>query len=189
MEEEKIEQTQIVNNASKVINYLNQLKDSLEAVPPPSFIKMAQIESHSIYQPINELMPIFAKYKDGQFDIHSSQEDLLKMSSISARLAQFAGFLKANTKHQNNVKKLENSKAQIAIKDLHAQNIANGLTSQKLTDNDVKNIAEVHLKELYEITYEYECFSEIFDNMLQLVIHFSTILNSITKRAADELRM
>mgnify|MGYP005613845843 FL=1 len=131
---------------------------------------------------------IFQKYKDGTFNIASAQEDLLRMNSIAARLAIFCGNLKANIKHQHNVKKLEYSKIQLAIKDQHQKNLDAGSTVVKLTDNDVKNLAESSLEELYSITHEYECFGDIFQNMFDLVIHFTTILNSITKRNADELR-
>lgn len=174
--------------ATKAAGYLEELQTSLNKPSSARFLKMADIENHDIYEPISELMPILDKYKDGKFDINSSQEDLLRIMSIAARLAKYTGYLKANSKHQSNTKKIENSKIQLSIKDLHQQNINSGKTTIKITDNDIKNLAEAQLEELSNISYEYDCFAEIFDNIFQMIMHFSTILNSITKRAAEEMK-
>ena len=174
--------------AAKVLTYLEQIKAALDKPAIPKFLTTSDIKNNEIYKPVEELMPIFLKYKDGRFDLNTAQEDILKILSISARLAEYSARLKANIRHQSNVRKIEYSKAQVTIKEFHQRNLDAGTCNVRLTDNDIKSLAESSLEELYQIYYEYDVFAELLSNMFDLSIHMTTILNSINKRVSDELK-
>ncbi len=97
-------------------------------------------------------------------------------------IAQYSGLLKAGAKNNIAVKKNEYNQNLISIKERNYSDRVVNASIPKLSIDELKSLAEMSTMELGKQMYEYDIYANIFEHVYNLIIHSTTIMNSILKR-------
>lgn len=178
----------VKNEAGKFESYYRKLIEfSKENVEGPKVIGLSLFKEQDIYTVITDAQEIFDKYKNGDIDYNLAHQDILKLCSLGFQIAQYAGMLKGGARHNSNIRKIQIAQHAVSIREKYAFDKSEGQAS-KLTDKAISELAEISCEQTTEDLMKYESLAEIFYASYSLIVHFTTILNSMLKRENENQR-
>lgn len=162
---------------SKLVAHSKKVVTGLQVV---GLSKIA--ERYDVFDVLERAIKIIQTYKDGSFDYATATSDLLRLVAISSEVAKYAGLLRGSLKQNENIRRSIRSEYAKEIREKNLDDKSKDNKTIKLTDKTVEELSYVASRELTEELAQMASLAEIFSMEYDLLIHFTTILNSLLKR-------
>ena len=172
-------------SSKKTESYYHDLLKSLDEAQEIEIVKQEDLEQWEVYETLEELNDIFRNYRSGEYEYSKATADLLRLCAYYERMIPVIGSFRGSVKHFAELKKAQKAKTDILVKDKNLEDRNASSKVPKITDKTAESLSIISVKEFTKKIMEVEALSEVFTSYQNLILHFTTILNSILKRDFD----